>query len=201
MRCQAIAVAALFLAAAGASAQGTDPYDAPREVPIERDGSDELSGFYVGLGGTFSLENFDLPSRFETDNSAGLNARIGYQSNETLAAELVFDWVAPYDVRLLGNKVGDVEMALIAFNLKFLLADGPIEPFVQAGIGLLIVERNFPGFHRTNLPAAGRFGGGVDFHLGRRVVVSAEAAYVPPFGDATSELDFVLFGGHLRLLF
>ena len=187
-----LAALAPLCVASVAAAHDEQSGSAEPHPPVQYVQKPSYEGLYVGLGGHFGLENFDLPSAFEIDDSGGLNARVGYRTSDTLAAELVFDWVAPFEVRAQGAKVGEIEMALIAFNLKIFPWEGPIQPFVQAGIGMLIVERDTLGFSETNFPAAGRFGVGVDLHLARRSrALGTEAVYVPPFGDATDELDFV----------
>ena len=60
----------------------------PEPAPTQRVQQDSFTGFYAGLGGHYGLPNFDIPSALETDDSGGLNARLGYRTSPTLAAEL-----------------------------------------------------------------------------------------------------------------
>jgi len=188
---------ALLVAAGPQGAWGEEAGDPDAEPgsPWAREGP------YVAVGGHFAAENFDVARAFSVRDGGGASARIGYRSHPNLAGELVYEWMAPFDVELAGRDYGEVEMHFVSLNARWLPLTGRVQPFLSAGVGLLVVERDFVLFDETDTPAAGRFGGGVELHLSRRLVLSAEAVYVPPFDEPVQELDFVLVGASLALRF
>lgn len=158
-------------------------------------------GPYVGVGGHFAAENFDVARAFAVRDSGGVGARVGYRSHPNLAGEIVYEWISPFDVELAGRGYGEVEMHFVSMNARWLPLTGRVQPFLSAGVGLLVVERDFVLSDETDTPAAGRFGGGVDLYLSPRLVLSAEAVYVPPFDEPVRELDFVIVGASLAFRF
>ena len=80
----------------------------------------------------------------------------------SLAGEIVYDWVAPFDVDLAGSEVGEVDMNFVSMNARWFPFTGVAQPFLSAGVGLLVVRRDLVGFEETDWVSAGRFGGGLD---------------------------------------
>lgn len=213
----ALLAGALLAGAGAARAEPVDPGAAPQPqeeaapadaAPQGEPGPAEApasayarEGPYVGVGGHFAVENFDVPHAYDVGDSGGVNARIGYRTHPNLAGEIVYDWVAPFDVEVAGVGVGRVEMHFVSMNARWFPFTGAFQPFLSAGVGLLVVHRDFVGFDETDRPAAGRFGGGLDVYLDPHVVLSAEAVYVPPFDEPVQGLDFVLVGGSLQVRF
>lgn len=177
-----------LLVGAGAAAQ-PDPGAAPagRESRYARVG---LSG---GLSASFVKPDFSVPG-FRASDAGGLGVRIGYRSHEHLGFDFLFDWVSPIDVESkIDPRQGEVEMFFLSGMAKLYPFTGSLQPYLGAGLGMLIVRRDLPGLSRTGAPLAGRFGGGVDMYVNENVLLNLEAVYVPPFDGVFRDLDFALF--------
>lgn len=155
------------------------------------------SGFLLGLGANYLLENFD--TSLEVDNGEGLYALIGYRFHPHASVELRGEWLAGFDVRADepsgGSLDAELDGYLITVGPKLYPFTGSVQPFVGIGVGVFHAE--LEGLGRGGGPIDSdansivfRFAGGLDYFISENFVLNVEAAYVEPGGD----LDGLGFG-------
>jgi len=126
------------------------------------------SGFYVGIGGSYALEKFELEETeigIDFTNSWGLNLKAGYGFSEQFALEFNVSYLPSFDWD--GTRVGDVtiltqegeeylltnctfasdsELALMNYALVGKispdLGSQKIRPFVTIGLGYMDAEND-----------------------------------------------------------
>jgi opacity protein-like surface antigen len=191
--------AALCLAGRADAAGGRrpDPFDRP--------------GPYVQVGGSFAYNFFDsqiekfledeLGEKGSVDisDSGGINARVGYRAASWFAAELEYEWMSPYDVKVGGNlgpggtalsgKLYDIEGHTLTLNTRWILPIWRVQPYLLLGAGYSHSDLN-RGSVAPALEAqdpdidiqdggreafAGRAGIGIDFHVTEHLVLQTEA--------------------------
>ncbi len=161
-------------------------------------------GMYVGLSGIYTHNFFDeqidgvLSDLVGTsvdvtiDDSAGLNARLGYRAVSWFAAELQYEWVDAFEVRAraLGfpaRRVFDIEGHTLTLNTKWIAPFSRTQPYLLVGAGYALYESNVNsslGSVGSLLPDnggkqggfAGRVGAGIDLYATRHIVVNAEVS-------------------------
>jgi opacity protein-like surface antigen len=134
------------------------------------------TGIYLGVAGTYGLENFDAPG--PVDNSLGVNARVGYRVIPRLAFEVQAEWVEGF--RLKGTGV-DVETWVMTANARAYFTEARIQPYLLVGIGFLTGDA--PGIRATGF--AVRAGGGVDIGVTDRIAVVLEVTYAGATGKVS----------------
>lgn len=194
-----LAVAAFGLTgrAQAAGRHRPDPFDRP--------------GPYVQVGGSFAYNFFDSQiEKFLEDElgqkgsvdiaeSGGINARVGYRAASWFAAELEYEWMSRYDVKVGGNlgpggtalsgKLYDIEGHTLTLNTRWILPIWRVQPYLLLGAGYShsdlgrgpvapALEAQDPdidiqGGGREAF--AGRAGLGIDFHLTDHLVLQTEA--------------------------
>lgn len=171
-------------------ASGVAGAEAKRETP---------AGAYIGLGAVYAFEDF-APS---FDDSAGIDARVGYRWNRYVATELQYQWLEGFDStgavpRLTppatGAPRGGVELDthLALFAGKFFASDGRVQPYLVAGFGALVVDTEilaipFKKRFRVDSGFATRLGAGLDIHVSDHWVLELESAYLLTTGDVRRE--------------
>ena len=182
-------------------------------------------GFYIGIGGSYQYNVFqnrieDVISDalvdngnldpgtnvgFDIDDSAGINALVGYRLNSWFALELEYEWVDQYDVDgsadipAVGNISGrfySIEGHTLTANTKWIIPSGRFQPYFLLGGGVAIsdVDRgdifdiqiledaldsagiDIKQGKQTN--AAGRAGLGLDIYLTKNILLNTEASVV-----------------------
>ncbi len=143
-RCLWVAVVALLIGADVAYGEGQ-----------EEAGPDYgRSGFYIGLGGFYSFEEFDLTTSDlvaslippyppatdpQFDNSAGADLRLGYRVAPHVAFEFDYQFHEGYDSTLGGLPFPlELDMHLFSLNAKVLAMTGCIQPYGLLGAALMI---------------------------------------------------------------
>jgi opacity protein-like surface antigen len=96
------------------------------------------TGSYVGLGGTYAIEDFDVEG---ADNTLGLNLRVGYRFQPRLAGELEFEYYDDF-----GDFGVKVDGWALTANAKVYGATGQVQPFLLAGLGVVHGEASADGF-------------------------------------------------------
>lgn len=219
------------------------------ENETEEDGdSFDRPGFYIGVGGSYQYNVFQnriedvisdalegsLPPGtnvgFDIDDSAGINARVGYRVCSWFALELEYEWVDRYDIDGstnipgLSGRLYSIEGHTLTANTKWIVPSGRIQPYFLLGGGVAIsdVDRGDifddpvlgpvldsagidikQGKH-TN--AAGRAGLGLDLYLTKHILLNAEASVVlttlkqPDVGDV-DDLNYMSFTAGLQYRF
>lgn len=142
------------------------------------------SGPYLGAGGLYAIENFDESAPItDVENSWGYNLRGGYRFNEFFALELNWDHMLAFDI---DPGTGDADFWVISASGKGYLTDGPIQPFLGAGLGYGSASAGTA----DETALAVRAAGGIDFYFSRNWAVTAEAGYIVGTGSL-SDFDAV----------
>lgn len=156
----------------------------------------EKTGFYLGLGGSYAVEDFDNTEGLDIDNSWGLNVHGGYQFHRNIALEANFDWYDHFDIHTGfpgGN--GDVEIWTIMFDGKFMLPlDNKVVPYARIGIGIMDAKVDFGSFGSDrDSDLAFNLGAGIDVFLTDNVSVGLDGKYVWGTGDV-DDLNYFVSG-------
>lgn len=174
-------LAALLMAAPAAMAQDDEDLGdlvsrrPPRKAAAEEAADPARTGVYIGLGGTYAIENFDAPGGF--NNGLGFNFRVGRRFHSHVAGELEIEKFSGFN----GNGV-EYDAWIMGLNAKGFLLTGEWQPYLLAGIGFSDGEVS----GTTNDSEEGfvtRFGGGVDYYLTDNVLASVDLTYVLNIGD------------------
>lgn len=202
-----------------AFAQAADPgAAAAEEESYGRDGlyvGASLAGVgYMGIAGEINrqVRNFtgDV-TEAKTENTAGVNFRVGYRMHPRFATELQWEWLVPSDVQVKLQQSGsgqfitddgafELRTWVVTANLKgYLLTRGNLQPFLLLGGGIIgghLDGREIYGFDADGLSFLGRMGGGLDFYITPHIVTTLDLTYVLPTGTLS---DFTYVTGGLGL--
>ena len=180
--------------------------------------SAEDSGLYLGIGGSYTWDNFDGADDdlygLDMDFDGGLGVRLqgGYQFNSLLSIQFDLDFVQGLEmsdsVFIEGVPVTlDAEMDLITYTvaakLSFDMDSDVAKPFILAGVGAISGDLKATGsamgvsvsesYSESDLCA--KFGGGIDFFTTENVSLGVEGSYVLGFGDMDEIKFFSLTAG------
>jgi opacity protein-like surface antigen len=160
-------------------------------------------GFYLGLGATWSSENFDYEGEtdfeLDIDDAYGINARAGYAFSPHVALELNADWVNfeldgfEREVGFGGNLQvdGDIEIFTLMPAVKFSMATGALRPYALFGLGWMRAdysidaeyelgdfdtERSSDSEDKDDI--ASKAGGGLEFYFNPNFSLGVEYTYV-----------------------
>jgi opacity protein-like surface antigen len=162
----------------------------------EEDISFSRSGGYVGVGGTFALQNFSVPG--DQDDSGSILFRAGYRGLPYVAVEFLGEVLPKFEGS--DSLDNDVSGFAVTINAKLLVPLGRAEPYLMAGIGLLDIDEDRDRRHNRRDDFAFRSAAGFDFYLTPRWVLYAEAAYMLPTGEV-KRFDYATFGGGILFRF
>ena len=150
------------------------------------------TGFYVGAGGSYAVENFDDDDDdfkdINYDNSWGINAKVGYHLHELLDLEFNYDYLNKFEVddssTVLGTRFDvdiDVEVMTYMFTLKgfFPIASEKVKLSVVAGGGLMYADADSD----DEIDGCAKFGLGFDYFLIQNFSAGIEGNYTLGFGD------------------
>ena len=137
-------------------------------------GQDHLDHFYVGIGGSYAVEDFDDSPDF--DNSWGANAKIGYHTHPLLDIELNFDYLNKFEYNIV-----DLEIFTCMFVLKgyFPVSTEKVKLSTVVGAGLM--HADFKSDDEIDL--CGKVGLGLDFFAFQDISLGIEGNYTFGFGD------------------
>ncbi len=148
-------------------------------------------GFYLGVGGSYQLYVLEKEieevtnSKVNVDDSFGLNARAGYRFLSWRAAEVEYEWVPGFDVKILDKKALELKSSLITGNIRFILPTGRFQPYFKVGAGgyFASLEGSLgQGLKADQDGFAGRAGLGLDIYFTEHV-----AAYLGVDGVFTTQ--------------
>ncbi len=188
-----ISVAVLLLTVGWASADDDD-----EETGFQR------PGWYVGAGGTYAVEDFSNTGAQNFDDSGGVFGYVGYRYNPYFATDLLFEWIDEFDDSM--SKFDRVYSITVNGKLYLPLDEllPPLErvqPYVLGGFGLLSRREKFAGgVDDTEGRFTGRLGGGVDFYITDKLVLTGSAAYMLPTAGL-DDLNFVSLGFGIQYRF
>ena len=159
------------------------------------------NGVYLGLGGSYVLEDFDYSSDLlgDVDNGWGVHLRVGYRFMANFSVEFSAELLEGLDASSFGE---ELDALTLGVNGKVYLETGRLQPFLMLGVGMMRADRpkrNGASLSEYNAFAA-RFGGGLDIYATEQLVVSLEASYVLPDGDLEG-LGYGSFGWGLQYRF
>lgn len=150
------------------------------------------TGFYVGAGGSYAVENFDDDDDdfkdINYDNSWGINAKVGYHLHELLDLEFNYDYLNKFEVddssTVLGTRFDvdiDVEVMTYMFTLKgfFPIASEKVKLSVVAAGGLMYAEAGSD----NEIDGCAKLGLGLDYFLIQNFSAGIEGNYTLGFGD------------------
>ena len=199
--------------ARAASAQGWEweKDEKTENKPVVDDDPFDRPGFYAGVSGVYTynffdkqIENFledELGQQGSVDigNSGGVSARVGYRAASWFAAELQYEWIAPYDVDVSGDlgpggstisgRLYDIEGHTVTVNTKWIIPFWRMQPYLLLGAGYSLydvgrgplaapietadVDIQIEGGKQNAF--AGRAGLGLDLYLTDKIVLMTEA--------------------------
>ena len=199
--------------ARAASAQGWEweKDEKTENKPVVDDDPFDRPGFYAGVSGVYTynffdkqIENFledELGQQGSVDigNSGGVSARVGYRAASWFAAELQYEWIAPYDVDVSGDlgpggstisgRLYDIEGHTLTVNTKWIIPFWRMQPYLLLGAGYSLydvgrgplaapietadVDIQIEGGKQNAF--AGRAGLGLDLYLTDKIVLMTEA--------------------------
>lgn len=115
--------------------------------------------FTIGTNYQLSGEaDFEGGSNIETDNEFGFTMTTGYHLSDQLMTNFGFQWTpVGYDATIVDEDnntrgiSGTYDAWALSANLILNLSDGPITPFLGAGIGYTLIDTNVP----NGLPTTG----------------------------------------------
>jgi opacity protein-like surface antigen len=163
-------------------------------APPQNDEQYAREGVYAQVGGGYAIENFDLPSGVDADDSLILSGRLGYRFNPNFAGEVLFEYLDEFELDVSGlGSLGDINGWALSANAKIFPLTGRVQPYGLLGFGWLDAEIDLgPLGSEDDSDTMARFGGGVDFYMTQDLFVNVEGAYVLPFGDL-DDADFISF--------
>jgi opacity protein-like surface antigen len=170
--------ALLVLLPGGARAE-----DSPRSAP----------GFYGNLGAVGSFAAFEVPQNVGQQDSWGLDARVGYRLHPHIAVEAQYQWAARFELTSGGATQDVITTHAVTGNGKIFIFQGPLQPYVLLGLGL--VNANFRQ-SSDHTAVAFRAGGGVQILFMDHIGIYGEVTYLKPF-NSLNDLNQVpiAFGG------
>jgi opacity protein-like surface antigen len=180
-------------------------------------GDFDRSGFYLGVGGSYTAALWDeeLEDEFgipvNVDDAWGVNARAGVRIWKALAVEAQYEWLDAYAAEVNNVEAFEVESHALTANLKLYLPIWRIHPYLLAGVGFAHIELDDSlglGLSESETSLAGRGALGLDVYLTEHIALYAEGGVlvvdeeidtgVPGF-DAVGPL--LQTGAQLGLLF
>ena len=168
------------------------------------DGGYARRGLYIGAGGVYALEQFDLPSgtvsvagsppvHVDVDggNSWGAEGRVGYRFHPNVAAEGQLQYFDEFGLDLHASpgssgQVATIDGMSVMGNVKGYPLTGRVQPYLLGGIGLLWLQLEDAfgaGLEDHEVGFAGHVGVGVDAYLTDNLLLNLEASYLLPAGD------------------
>jgi opacity protein-like surface antigen len=163
---------------------------------------DHLDHFYVGVGGSYAVEDFDNSPDY--DNSWGVNAKIGYHTHPLLDIEVDFDYLNNFEYsetyKVFGTRFeeeGEVEIFTCMFVLKgyFPISTEKVKLSTVVGAGLMHADLKYR-LSISGLPdetsisgsddeidLCAKVGLGLDFFATQDISLGIEGNYTFGFGD------------------
>jgi opacity protein-like surface antigen len=167
----AAAALALTLWAPPAGAQQSDPL--PDYTRL---------GAYVGLGGTFAAQDFDVKGA-DFDDALGFNLRVGYRLHPRLSLEGEYEYLPEFSGKSQGLST-ELEAWAATVNGKVFLLQERYQPFLLLGGGLWYGRLTGGGAApNSETKVTGRLGLGIDVYATEQIVVALDWSYVIPAED------------------
>ncbi len=139
-------------------------------------------GMYIGVGGSYVYEDIDTGIGTDFDNTQGLNLRAGYNINNNLAVEVVYDYLDEFN---MDNNVIDATLDIETLMLAVKLSAGDkIRPYLTGGAGVMQGKLNIStGQSESETDLCAKAGAGIDYKITDDMSLMTEAAYIFGFDD------------------
>jgi len=163
----------------------TDEAMTDEETEEEEETDYHRRGPYVGLAGSWGVEKFDDANDLNIEDSAGVNARVGYHALSWLSVEAQGEYLPKFEIDF-GPDTGDLAVWMAGANLRLNLPTDLIQPYALLGGGYMGADlsgadagdRDYDGHG-----GFGRVGGGVEFYFWPFLALDLGLTYVIPAGD------------------
>ena len=138
---------------------------------------------YVGIGGTYAYENFDVGVDF--GDGSGINLKAGYVLNDNVAIELSYDYLQDFDYSdAVVSAEADIETLMAAVKIS---TGEELRTYLIGGLGVMRGELIAEAFGLRDSASendlCAKAGAGIDYFVTDEVSVGVEGAYVWGFND------------------
>lgn len=188
----------------GAGADGAEPTGSALSADVlslDQSPPDEVEdlsfsreGAYLGAGGTYAVDDFDIPG--DQKDSATIVFRAGYRGYSWLSVDFLGEVITSFEGD--DSLDNDVDGYAVTVNARVIAPLGRVEPWVMFGIGFLDMDEDQSRSSDDDL--AFRPAAGFDLYLTPHWAIYGEAAYMIGTGDV-ADYDFATFGGGLLFRF
>jgi outer membrane protein W len=170
------------------------------------------SGWYVGVGGAYSVNFFEdvledelaeFGINVDVHDTGGVNARAGYRLASWFALEAMYEWMDNFKVDVdsidpggtvlpIGATLFDYTTHTVTLNLKFLIPVWRTHPYLLLGVGgqhydldagSAVTAATGLDFSDSGWSFAGRPGIGLDVYVTKHFLVNVEVAGVLSTGN------------------
>jgi len=184
------AAAAGILAGLGKAVAGRTP--TPPGIAITKVGafllafllaSPAAAQVYIGAGASAAIESFDSTPGVNVENAEAWDALLGYRMSPHFAVEAQGQLVQAFNVDSRQvSRDGSVENWSLTLGAKVFPFEGPIQPFLAAGFGLMDLRSSsrVTLLNEDTKDWVTAIGGGVDFPLGDRFTLELAGRYYLP---------------------
>jgi opacity protein-like surface antigen len=145
--------------------------------------ANDKEGAYIGIGGSYALQNFQIGDSSSFDNAAGFSIKAGSKQSKSSATELVFDyfpefkWTHPnYWTSGSGIVSDKIRVFSVMLAQKFSIPNDTIRPYLIAGIGYMSVKSDSGSADATGFCYKG--GLGIDYFVTGNISLGLEGNYV-----------------------
>jgi len=178
------------------------------------------TGLYVGLNGTFAMQDFDTGDlnslradgfNPKYDDTWGINGKIGYKVHPLFSVELALEYLSKFNynetVRVGGTQVtidSDIDVFTAIISAKIYPFQAMIKPYLTFGLGVMHAKidtsASAPGFLTSSASDSetdpcGRVGFGVDYFVNKNFSLNLEGAWTSGFNDLNDIRYFSVSGG------
>jgi opacity protein-like surface antigen len=169
-------------------------------------------GFYIGVGGSYAYEDFDVKDKdpdelhvgLDYEDTMGINLKAGYHFNRLFALEINFDYLPGFEAEgsivYSGVPIDvDVDVDVMTYMLAAKVSPGfgsdIIRPFVVAGFGFATADvdatatatvsgkKYSSSASDSETDLCTKLGLGIDFYINEHVSVGLEGSYTWGLGD------------------
>jgi len=153
-----------------------------------------LGAAYTEIDGEFEDT---VGAAVDLDETAGFQLLAGIRTDENVALEIEFEYLAPSDVEALDSKIAEIESLTTTLNMKIYPMRERFQPYLLFGTGIFwteVSQKSGGSASDDDLGFVLRFGGGLDFHLTEQFFLNVGTDYVLPIFSSVDDFDYVSFG-------